>query len=199
MGKDSKKNDSKKNDDSDVSKKEKKKEKKDKKKKTDKKDKKGKKEKKKTEKGDKKDKKGSSEEKKEKKQKKEKQKTEKKKDKSPKKDTPKEGRKVQDEAARESQADQLRKSLALKKRVVECWEKITKDPTGKKVITSPAALLEVLQEAGFMTELVQHAGQRREWRIADGRQVSSVHLHADTKAQFAKMLFGMLDLDGNSS
>ncbi len=71
-------------------------------------------------------------------------------------------------AVRESQAEQLRKSLALKKKVVECWDRITKDPTGKKPIRSSEQLLAVLVETNFMIELAAHAGKRRVWRISDG-------------------------------
>jgi len=103
------------------------------------------------------------------------------------------------EKMREITSETLRKGLALKKRLVELWEKHTKDVTLRAGITSPDTLLTILEEVGFMHEIVNHIGQRKRWRISDGRSVSTVHLAEGTKAALAKMLFEYMDVDGNHS
>lgn len=98
---------------------------------------------------------------------------------------------------RENVAEKLRRGLELKKRLVETWEKLQKDPSGAKDITSAEQLLQVLEDVGFVAEMVRHVGQRKVFKIGDGRQISTVHLAESTKLSLAKAFFSYMDLDGN--
>lgn len=100
---------------------------------------------------------------------------------------------------REATASKLKEGLELKKKLVELWEKHNKDPTTTKGITSPETLLQVLEDVGFMQEVVKHIGQRKRWKISDGRTISAVNLSAATKNALAQMLFNYMDLDGDHS
>ena len=88
---------------------------------------------------------------------KKKKKKEKKKEEKEKKLSKKEIRGLEAEAAK----DRLQRGLTLKKRLIEAWEAVTSDATGRSPIRDYAVLLQVLEEVGFFKEMVQVFGKRR--------------------------------------